>query len=1057
MHGRAAAQLFRRSSRTITNAVGQAEPDSITFPAKLAKTISLFHRCENERRNTQDYGGSYKGPTIFDQTNTAASPQLCSMSMSTGSPPLQSSSRNARPSSFEATANGNRFRTAAAVMDHPEVAQQPQEEDDQAFLNSSSADSSYDSTLEPASQNGRGAETQNGAVVPSGEVPDFSLSESARSASAPPWVCVVETPSEARRVAGLLCGKYKDQLFACDTETKDFDISNQSPCGHGVVICLSISGGPSLDFRDLAAHAGSNGAAVQKQDTLWIDVMLDNEEANEEIREALRPFFAAPHIRKVWHNYSFDRHVLANCGIECSGFAGDTMHMARLWDSARKGKSNYSLESLSKDNSILGGSSAWDQGKHRLHKTGMKSIFGTPNIKKDGSEGRLTVMAAMEELQTDPAKRGDWIDYSAGDAFSTWLLYDALRNKLQQTEAEYDTSIAFNTAEPPHSIGDSLPATTSNGAAVQSSPPSLWTFYNNYWRPFGELLTDMESEGFLVDREHLREGELKAKQDQEAARAAFKDWASALVPGARLMNVSSGAQIQQLFFAGTPNQDQAKGNLPLERTFKMPNVEGVIEEGKKAPKKNLDVALWSLWGQGATSPLMPEIHTPTGWPATSTVVMRSLAGKPGAARKAYNEKYGNAAEEVTTVADEDEEVIPQWATSDAAINDGQQLHQDPRVLEMEAEGKRKGFGKLYAYFRLNEKAGLEACQAVDSLCEMGAIDTLLSNFLEPLQHGNIATRDPETGELGRVHCSLNINTETGRLSCRRPNLQNQPAHEKDKKYKVRKAFTADVARGNTLIVADYGQLELRVLAHMAKCSSMVEAFRLGGDFHSRTALGMYDHIQQAVRDGDCLEEWDGGPNGDQPPPKPLVKDMFGGERRKAKVLNFSIAYGKTAHGLSRDWGVTLEEAEKTVDRWYASRPEVRDWQKRQQRQAQEKGYVSTILGRRRQLPDATVKKGGKAKGHAMRAAINTPIQGSAADIATAAMLTIAANARLKELDWKLLLQVHDEVILEGPKESVEEAERIVRECMMKPFNGQGLTEVELIVDSKHADTWFEAK
>ena len=238
---------------------------------------------------------------------------------------------------------------------------------------------------------------------------------------------------------------------------------------------------------------------------------------------------------------------------------------------------------------------------------------------------------------------------------------------------------------------------------------------------------------------------------------------------------------------------------------------------------------------------------------------------------------------------------------------------------------------------------------------------------------------------------------------------------------VRKAFTADVELGHTLVVADYGQLELRLLAHMAGCKSMLEAFRLGGDFHSRTALNMYDHIKSAVANGvaqvhrqrvqvlflaltptvtftvyggrrlpaelglqaraqpaaagpsaclpstipqpfcatcllaevgartggravvlrvllvyvcptlnlshcapgACLLEWDGGPGGGQPPPVPLLKDMFGSERRKAKVLNFSIAYGKTAHGLARDWGTSLAEAEETVERWYSDRPEVR--------------------------------------------------------------------------------------------------------------------------------------
>jgi hypothetical protein len=201
---------------------------------------------------------------------------------------------------------------------------------------------------------------------------------------------------------------------------------------------------------------------------------------------------------------------------------------------------------------------------------------------------------------------------------------------------------------------------------------------------------------------------------------------------------------------------------------------------------------------------------------------------------------------------------------------------------------------------------------------------------------------------------------------------------------VRKAFTADVAAGKTLVVADYGQLELRILAHMAGCESMRVAFEAGGDFHSRTALGMYDHIKEAIQQGGCwmcgstggfaiqqggsvvavggwlcgiskdrakpqcrviivlffscclfttiltiydcispsaercLLEWEG----EGAPPLPLLKDLFASERRKAKVLNFSIAYGKTAHGLSKDWNVTLNEAKATVDKWYADRPEV---------------------------------------------------------------------------------------------------------------------------------------
>ena len=278
------------------------------------------------------------------------------------------------------------------------------------------------------------------------------------------------------------------------------------------------------------------------------------------------------------------------------------------------------------------------------------------------------------------------------------------------------------------------------------------------------------------------------------------------------------------------------------------------------------------------------------------------------------------------------------------------------VKELEEQGRREGFGRLYPLFG-SMAEGLRACEAVGALVDASAIDTLLSNFIVPLQSDAISK--PDGAGVPRVHCSLNINTETGRLSARRPNLQNQPALEKDRykvgaggapgvwvldacnekdRYKVgaggapgegsvqgrrrctaterarytclqpelhglagsepainqavsapcrlswwhtrcpsrggcltivrkpdlscscswaaqvRRAFRADVAAGKTLIVADYGQLELRILAHMANCQSMIDAFRLGGDFHSRTALGMYDHIKEAIARGE-LGRW----------------------------------------------------------------------------------------------------------------------------------------------------------------------------------------------------------
>merc|ERR1711871_1270256 len=354
------------------------------------------------------------------------------------------------------------------------------------------------------------------------------------------------------------------------------------------------------------------------------------------------------------------------------------------------------------------------------------------------------------------------------------------------------------------------------------------------------------------------------------------------------------------------------------------------------------------------------------------------------------------------------------------------------------------WGLAYDYFGGGDK-GKEACQALDALCSMGSIDTMITNFLVPLQ--TLVDKND------RIHCSLNLNTETGRLSSRRPNLQNQPALEKDQ-YKIRDAFIAEP--GNTLIVADYGQLELRLMAHMTKCESMVKAFKEGGCFHSRTAMGMYPFIKESVDKGDCLLEWDYSKG---QPTVPLVKDKFASERRKAKTLNFSIAYGKTVHGLAADWGISTDEAQKTLDAWYNDRPEVKDWQEKTRNMAKGLGYVRTIMGRYRELPDASPNNYGPAVGHALRAAINSPIQGSAADIVMMAMLRLWRSDVLKNMGWKLLLQIHDEVILEGPKETKDEALLEVIKCMENPFDSKGLLpiSVHLDVDAKSADTWYQAK
>ena len=187
---------------------------------------------------------------------------------------------------------------------------------------------------------------------------------------------------------------------------------------------------------------------------------------------------------------------------------------------------------------------------------------------------------------------------------------------------------------------------------------------------------------------------------------------------------------------------------------------------------------------------------------------------------------------------------------------------------------------------------------------------------------------------------------------------------------------------------------------------------------------------------------------------PMLKDVYATERRKAKVLNFSIAYGKTAHGLSQDWGVTVQEAKQEIDAWYRDRPEVLEWQKKTIERANAHGYTRTLMGRYRMLPDAMVKNRAM-RGHAERAAINTPIQGSAADVMMMAMLKLHRDERLAEMGWKVILQIHDEVILEGPEETHAEAMAIVVATMERPFEMP--LRVKLEVDAKSDKSWFLAK
>lgn len=201
------------------------------------------------------------------------------------------------------------------------------------------------------------------------------------------------------------------------------------------------------------------------------------------------------------------------------------MHMARLWDSSRRIKGGYSLEALTRDPKVMSGAEQCHL-KDLVGKISMKTIFGRKKVKTDGKEGKLTIIDPVEVLQREERKL--WICYSALDAISTLNLYESMKNQLGKKPWEID------------------------GNPV--SGKSMFDFYEKYWQPFGELLVQMETEGMLVDREHLAEIEKQAKAEQVVAANRFRRWASSYCTDAKYMNVGSDVQLRQLLFGGTVNR-----------------------------------------------------------------------------------------------------------------------------------------------------------------------------------------------------------------------------------------------------------------------------------------------------------------------------------------------------------------------------------------------------------------------------------------------------------------------------------------------------------------------
>mgnify|MGYP002608936581 FL=1 len=343
---------------------------------------------------------------------------------------------------------------------------------------------------------------------------------------------------------------------------------------------------------------------------------------------------------------------------------------------------------------------------------------------------------------------------------------------------------------------------------------------------------------------------------------------------------------------------------------------------------------------------------------------------------------------------------------------GEVLFGKMRIAEKPKMTKTKQFCTDEDYLQLFARKH----RIVDLILEYRGVKKLLSTYVEALpQLVNRST--------GRIHTSFNqAVTATGRLSSTNPNLQNIPVRD-DMGRRIRKAFIPS-DDDHLLLSADYSQVELRLMAHLSGDESLIAAFEHGEDIHAATAAKLFNKT---------------------------LDEVTSEERRRAKTANFGIIYGISAFGLSQRLEIPRKEAKEIIDGYFASYPGVKKYMDNVVEKAKEEGFVSTIFGRRRYLNDIA-SHNAIARGLAERNAVNAPIQGSAADIMKIAMIRVSRRFREEGIRSKVILQVHDELVVDMLRSEQERVIAIVTEAM----ESAAALRVRLVVDCGVGDNWLEA-
>ena len=456
-------------------------------------------------------------------------------------------------------------------------------------------------------------------------------------------------------------------------------------------------------------------------------MFIDNFGRSSDLILRFKEYLEDPFYKKIWHNYGFDRHIFYNHGINVQGFGGDTMHMARLADASR-GPKEYSLSSLSNSYSpdiidvkkkmldYLEKEHEKDPGKHNCVllyralfeksnvKTDMKKLFAKPKVLKSGDIGKSIVYPSIIEMHSSENLVKDWVFYSTLDAEVTFFLKEVLSLKLLKLPCKFENM------------------------------ETMLDLYYKYWLDFGETLTDMERAGVYVDLQHLKSIQQKAEAELKNSQNRFIQWVKSIQSDQNVgeFNPSSPAQLQQLLFA------------PFERKFK--------SEAKPRFSADEEEMIESLDNNDESDDKTPvkkpnKILDAKSFPETRTFKVLNTLGtlKPGRSKP---NKYTEM-----TIQGLGLPVVDHTAAGLPSV--------DIAVLKkLVGDPEKKQEGLLYKFYKdkKEEEKGLAAQKAFESLMEHRAIETLLQTYILPLQ---------ETSELdGRIHCSLNLNTETGRLSAK---------------------------------------------------------------------------------------------------------------------------------------------------------------------------------------------------------------------------------------------------------------------------------------------------